>query len=235
MTRTPVLAASGAARAIALIGDAWVLRILRSVFRGSNRFSGLLQELGVSRAVLILMWLWERQRGSGLAQGGHRSDRPRSRLIHRDCGATIEPRYACVHCAQAVSPFETEPVLRPQAGSPAPGLLAPGERARYRQSSRTDRDQLPRLLRLHGDRWKALGFLQARAYAGQRQEYRLTPDALATFAITVEMMQWGNRWLWRGQAPLTVRHKGCGHLLKAALDCPHCHKPLSRRNLMLLD
>ena len=308
MTRTPVLAASGAARAIALIGDAWVLRILRSVFRGSNRFSGLLQELGVSRAVLsqrlellctegllerdvsgghpryrltemgldlwavlILMWLWERQRGSGLAQGGHRSDRPRSRLIHRDCGATIEPRYACVHCAQAVSPFETEPVLRPQAGSPAPGLLAPGERARYRQSSRTDRDQLPRLLRLYGDRWncfilaaafqgartfsdfqralalgpaqisdrlsemQALGFLQARAYAGQRQEYRLTPDALATFAITVEMMQWGNRWLWRGQAPLTVRHKGCGHLLKAALDCPHCHKPLSRRNLMLLD
>ncbi len=304
-----VLAASGAARAIALIGDAWVLRILRSAFRGSTRFSDFMQELGISRAVLsqrldlmctqgllerdasagghpryrlsemglelwgvlILMWLWERQRGTGLQDHAHSPDRPRNRLVHRDCGSAIEPRYVCVHCSQAVSPFETEPVLRPSAGDAVAGLDLPSERARYRQSSRSDRENLPRLMRLYGDRWncfmlaaafqgartfsdfqralalgpaqisdrlselQALGFLSARAYAGQRQEYRLSPDALATFSITVEMMQWGNRWLWRGQAPLTVRHNSCGHILHAVLDCPHCCKPLSRRNLLLSD
>ncbi|MEI7784994.1 MAG: winged helix-turn-helix transcriptional regulator [Betaproteobacteria bacterium] len=309
MSPTPVGAASGAARAIALIGDAWVLRILRSAFRGTSRFGGFMQELGISRAVLsqrlesmcaqglftrdagdggharyrlsemgldlwgvlILMWLWERQRGTGLAGSERSSDRPRSRLIHRDCGSTIEPRYACVHCAQTVSPFDTEAVLRPSAGAAVIGLGATSEQARYRQSSRSDRQRLPRLMRLYGDRWncfmlaaafqgartfsdferalglgpaqisdrlselQALGFLSARAYAGQRQEYRLTQDALATFSMTVELMQWGNRWLWRGEAPLTVRHKSCGHLLQAALDCPHCRQPLSRRNLMLSD
>lgn len=309
MSALPVVAASGAARAIALIGDAWVLRILRSAFRGTCRFGGFMQELGVSRAVLsqrldllcaqgllerdasgggharyrlsemgrdlwgvlILMWLWERQRGTGLVGSPNSRDRPRSRLIHRDCGAVIEPRHACMRCAQTVSPFETEAVLRPSAGEAGGGLAKPSERARYRQSSQRDRESLPRLLRLFGDRWncfmlaaafqgartfsdfqralalgpaqisdrlselQALGFLSPRAYAGQRQAYRLTPDALATFSITVELMQWGNRWLWRGKAPLTVRHKSCGHLLQAALDCPHCGKSLSRRNLVLSD
>lgn len=309
MSPPPVVAASGAARAIELIGDAWVLRILRSAFRGTSRFSGFVNELGVSRAVLsqrleslcaqgllernaqgggharyrltemgldlwgvlILMWLWERQRGSGLQLGALTSDRPRSRLIHLDCGHSIEPRYVCLHCAQAVSPFDTEPVLRPQAGGPTADAQLPDQRQRYRQSSRGDRLNLPRLLRLYGDRWncfmlaaafqgartfsdfqralalgpaqvsdrlselQSLGFLNARVYAGVRQEYRLSADALATFAITIELMQWGNRWLWRGRAPLTVRHKKCGHILRAALECPHCRETLTRRNLSLSD
>ncbi len=305
----PVVAASGAALAIERIGDAWVLRILRSAFRGTSRFSGFLQELGVSRAVLtqrlemlcqggllerdtaeggharyrltemgldlwgvlILMWLWERQRGTGLERAADDRDRPRRRLIHKDCGASIEPRYVCMHCASVVSPFETQAVVLPRSGAPAMTPPEGAQRPRYRQSSRSDRDNLPRLMRLFGDRWncfimaaafqgartfsdfqralgqgpaqisdrlselQALGFLRARAYAGSRQEYRLSEDALATFPITVELMQWGNRWLWKGRAPLTVRHKTCGHLLQAALECPHCAQPLSRRNLILSD
>jgi len=303
----PVVAASGAAMAIELIGDAWVLRILRSAFRGTHRFGAFLQELGVSRAVLtqrlnllcshglferdaadggharyrltemgldlwgvlILMWLWERQRGTGVDGAAHAPDRPRRRLIHTDCGASIEPRYVCAHCASDVSPFDTQAVVVRRPGAPVD--QAPAQRPRYRQSSRVDREKLPRLMRLFGDRWncfimaaafqgartfsdfqralgqgpaqisdrlselQALGFLRTRAYAGSRQQYRLSPDALATFAITVELMQWGNRWLWQGRAPLTVYHTTCGNLLQAVLECPHCNKPLSRRNLLLSD
>lgn len=43
---------SGASRALQVLGDAWVLRILRSSFRGSRRFSDFMRSLEVSRAVL---------------------------------------------------------------------------------------------------------------------------------------------------------------------------------------
>lgn len=48
----PTRRASGAARAIDVLGDAWVLRLLRSAFRGARRFGDFLTELDVSRAVL---------------------------------------------------------------------------------------------------------------------------------------------------------------------------------------
>ena len=44
--------ASAAQRTIAVVGDAWTLRILRSVFRGQRRHGDFLQGFGVSRAVL---------------------------------------------------------------------------------------------------------------------------------------------------------------------------------------
>ena len=44
--------ASAAQRTIAVVGDAWTLRILRSVFRGQRRYGDFLQSFGVSRAVL---------------------------------------------------------------------------------------------------------------------------------------------------------------------------------------
>lgn len=300
----PVIAASGASRAIELIGDAWVLRILRSAFRGTRQFSGFVQELGISRAVLsqrletlctrgllerddsagghavyrltamgldlwgvlILMWLWERQRGGGL--DGRGIDRPRQRLLHRDCGASLEPRYVCLHCVVPVSAHDTEAVVVEPLGAAA---VRPVVASRYRQSSQGDRQQLPRLMRLYGDRWNCflmaaafqgahtfsdfqralqqapaqlsdrlnelqnLGFLSASVYTGRRKAYRLTADALATFPITVELMQWGDRWLWEGQAPLRVRHKPCGRLLRAGLQCDHCQQPLSRRKLALMD
>lgn len=44
--------ASGASRALRILGDAWILRILRSSFRGTRRFSDFMRSLEVSRAVL---------------------------------------------------------------------------------------------------------------------------------------------------------------------------------------
>ena len=48
----PTLRASGASRAIDVLGDAWVLRLMRSSFRGARRFGDFLAELDISRAVL---------------------------------------------------------------------------------------------------------------------------------------------------------------------------------------
>ena len=44
--------ATAAQRTIAVIGDAWTLRILRSMFRGRRRHGEFIADLGVSRAVL---------------------------------------------------------------------------------------------------------------------------------------------------------------------------------------
>ncbi len=59
MTRTRETAAapvadggSAAQRTIAVIGDAWTLRILRTVFRGQRRHGDFVRAFGVSRAVL---------------------------------------------------------------------------------------------------------------------------------------------------------------------------------------
>ena len=44
--------ASAAQRTIAVVGDAWSLRILRTIFRGKRRYGDFVQAFGVSRAVL---------------------------------------------------------------------------------------------------------------------------------------------------------------------------------------
>lgn len=43
---------SAAERSIAVLGDAWTLRVLRTVFRGKRRYGDFIKELGMSRAVL---------------------------------------------------------------------------------------------------------------------------------------------------------------------------------------
>lgn len=46
------VAVASARRTIAVLGDVWTLRILRTIFRGKRRYSDFLRELGVSRSVL---------------------------------------------------------------------------------------------------------------------------------------------------------------------------------------
>lgn len=52
MSPTVPAGATAAQRTIAVIGDEWTLRILRSVFRGRRRHGEFLADFGVSRAVL---------------------------------------------------------------------------------------------------------------------------------------------------------------------------------------
>lgn len=322
----PTLRASGASRAIDVLGDAWVLRLLRSAFRGARRFGDFLAELDVSRAVLserlermvadqlllkvtpggarpeyrltergldlwgtlIAMWAWERTWGTGQHEPPHPRDRPRSRLVHLGCGHETMPMCTCAQCRAVVTPFDTgafpgsgvpagagasawpDPRLHGAGGDPGDSDIASTpvpSRKRFRKSHSADRSALPTLMRVYGDRWnssvvaaalqgahtfseferalaigptqlsdrllelQALGMLRPRAYAGSRQEYHLTRAAMATFPITLELIRWGDRWLWDGRGPLAVLHRPCGRVLGLQWRCSHCGAALERTGL----
>lgn len=302
-----MLRESGASRAIDVVGDAWVLRVLRSAFRGARRFGDFLDELPVSRAVLsdrlsrmvgdallerhavgsgpaeyrltergldlwsvlLAMWQWERDHGTGVDTAAPPADRPRRALQHTACGAACDPVYACQTCLEAVTAFDTR-MAEPRSSRARTTLPEPAAlpvRKRYRKAHSKDRDRLPTLMRVYGDRWntalmaaalqgartfsdferlvaigptqladrlvemQALGLMRARRYAGSRQEYRLTRKAIATYPITLELMRWGDRWLWQGRSPLAVEHHRCGARLKSGWRCSHCGGALARHTL----
>lgn len=303
------LEASGAALAIEILGDAWVLRILRTSFRGAKRFSEFMEAVQVSRAVLsdrlarlvrdgvlekqvadgrhpeyrltamgldlwrilIAMWQWEIHYGTGKDTAAPAADRPRYRMIHRTCGTAINPVCSCRHCQEAVSPFDTYAVQVARRTAPQEGDTAsePTQaRKRFRKPDGDGTPTVPTLMRMFGDRlnakllaagfqgrrtfselseatgiWpgplsvrleelQAMGMLRAHAYAGSRVEYRLTAAAVATFPITVELLRWGDKWLWAGRPPMKVMHRQCGKALQPAWYCPHCHAELTRRDIL---
>ncbi len=295
---------SGAARSIEMLGDAWVLRLLRTCFRGAKHFSEFMHALDISRAVLterlerlvragvltkmstpgshpeyrltergldlwrmlVAMWQWEKHWGTGVDDRGQPSDRPRSELVHLDCDQAVDPVCACAHCRLAISPFDTYANMR----ADHVGLATPSDtdsdapKKRFRQSHSDARERLPTLMRVFGDRWntaimaaaltgqstfsefeaatgiwpsplsarleelQALNMLKPRCYAGSRQEYRMTRASLATYPITLELLQWGDRWLWQNQGPLIVTHRPCGHEVHTEWLCPACDQRLER-------
>jgi DNA-binding HxlR family transcriptional regulator len=302
------LQASGAALALDLLGDAWVLRLLRSLFRGQRRFSGLIKETGVSRAVLadrlerlcgaglirkaespgrhaqywltdcgldfwrvlLAMWQWESRWGTGLVRPPIPHDRPREEPVHIDCGQVADPRPVCDCCGEVVTAFETRGEITgvtPTSGPLIDSTPAGDTERRFRQSHSARRDDLPTLMRVYGDRWnssvmaaalqgartftdfseatgigagpltrrlhelQAVGLLRSRAYAGSRSEYRLTSAAVAMFPITLEIIRWGDRWLWQGQPPMTIRHLRCGQAFRLRWQCAHCQQALERTTL----
>ena len=268
-SQTPEMpGASAAQRTIAVVGDAWTLRILRAVFRGQRRYRDFVQGFGVSRAVLtdrltklvahevlwrdaaggshpeyrltergldlwslfLAMWLWEIDWGSAQDPDTWAPDLPRLQLAHTVCGHSMRPQLRCQHCLGQVSPFETqaEAAVLPSFGDAVPSPVAASAFRRARQSDVADSDPAKpsqRLARLVGDRWNSavvaaafrgtrlfsqfqeqlhigpsqlsdrlaelqqLGILQARAYGGGRQEYRLTKAGVALFPVMLEMVR----------------------------------------------
>lgn len=299
------LHASGAATTLDLLGDAWMLRLLRSLFRGERRFSGFIEELGISRAVLtnrldrllaagmlareeetgrhakyrltesgldfwsvlLAMWQWEDRWGSGIAPPAKPHDRPRRQPVHTVCGHAADPQSVCACCGEVVTAFETRADIQTNVEREARAHEGGTSGQRFRQSHSDCREQLPTLMRVYGDRWnaslmaaalqgartftdfsaatgisagpltvrlkelQALGMLRARAYAGSRSEYRLTRAAIATYPITLEMIRWGDRWLWRGKSPLRIIHQGCEQPLRVLWRCAHCQGELERQTL----
>lgn len=302
-----VAGASAAQRTIAVVGDAWTLRILRTVFRGKRRYGDFLQEFSVSRAVLsdrlsklvehrvlerhgpdgrhpeyrltergldlwslfLAMWLWETDWGTAQDPDTWAPDVPRAQLTHSGCGHAMRPQLLCLHCHAPVVPFDTRAEVGPgQDRDIRVGTTATVSAFR-RARSRSPADRAPpqpaqRLVRVVGDRWNCavvaaafrgarlfstfeeqlqispaqlsarlaelqqLGILRGRAYAGARQEYRLTKAGVALFPITLEMVRWGNRWLWPEGAALAVRHLPCATTLDARWHCGHCALELTR-------
>ena len=304
----PVPSASAAQRTIAVVGDVWTLRILRSVFRGRRRYGDFVREFGVSRAVLadrlgklvahqvlerhgpdgrhpeyrltergldlwslfLAMWLWESDWGTAQDPDTWAPDVPRAQLSHTTCGHAMRPRLRCMSCHTEVLPFDTRAEEPDVPATVARAMAASGSafrRARAREGDADATRPPQHLARVVGDRWNAavvaaafrgtrvfskfqadlgigptqlsarlselqqFGILRARAYAGTRLEYRLTRAGIALFPTTLEMVRWGNRWLWPEGAPLTVRHLPCQQLLDARWHCGHCEQELAREAL----
>lgn len=301
---------SAAQRTIAVVGDAWSLRILRTIFRGKRRYGDFVQAFGVSRAVLagrlaklvdqgvlirdatggghpqyrlteqgldlwtlfLAMWLWESDWGTAVDPDTWAPDLPRARLSHRDCGHAMRPRLLCAHCQTDILPFDTRAEI-PQAGLLTGLISTPPQVSVYRRGRQTQAEGTDpakpsqRLVRVVGDRWNGavvaaafrgtrqfsrfqdelrigptqlsarltelqqLGILRAQAYAGARQEYRLTRAGIALFPITLEMMRWGTRWLMDERPSMTLRHLPCGQVLTARWHCGHCAVPLLRETV----
>lgn len=296
-----------AQRTIGVIGDAWTLRILRSVFRGKRRHGDFVSAFGVSRAVLsdrlgklvahqvlervvlegrhpeyrltprgldlwslfLAMWQWEVDWGSAQDPDTWAPDLPRLRLSHTGCGHAMRPALRCMACQAPVLPFDTRAEGGGGAGaaSEMPASTSAFRKARAASGGDAAGARARRLTRIIGDRWNCavvaaafrgtrvfarfqeelqigptqlsdrlselqeLGILRPRAYAGTRQEYRLTQAGIALFPMTLELVRWGNRWLEVGDDPLTVRHLTCGELLDARWHCGHCGETLSRETV----
>lgn len=70
------------------------------------------------------------------------------------------------------------------------------------------------------------GVLETRSYREPgrraRREYRLTDQGWALLPALVALMQWGDTYLADADGPaLEVRHRECGHPVRAVVACTH--------------
>jgi DNA-binding HxlR family transcriptional regulator len=75
---------------------------------------------------------------------------------------------------------------------------------------------------------EAAGLLEREDYQepGQRTRrgYQLTQMGQELLPALVALMQWGDRWLQDGPAPVALHHAGCGAPVTAELRCAHDHE-----------
>jgi DNA-binding HxlR family transcriptional regulator len=57
-----------------------------------------------------------------------------------------------------------------------------------------------------------------------RMAYRLTEMGADLLPVLIALMNWGDRWLSDGAAPIAVRHRGCGAPVRAELRCATGHR-----------
>ncbi len=81
------------------------------------------------------------------------------------------------------------------------------------------------------DRLDALvrnGLLERRRYRDDgdraRWEYALTPAGADLVPVLVGLLRWGDRYLAGDQAPVVLRHDGCGARVDAVLCCEQGHR-----------
>ena len=76
------------------------------------------------------------------------------------------------------------------------------------------------------------GVLERRLYdeARQRHDYVLTEKGRALWPVLVTIRQWGDEWiLGKGNEPVSLLHKTCGHETHASLVCDQCGEHLTVR------
>jgi DNA-binding HxlR family transcriptional regulator len=59
----------------------------------------------------------------------------------------------------------------------------------------------------------------------ERHEYVLTEKGVDLIPALLALMQWGDRWVWKGgRGPVRVQHAPCGHDVRVEVRCPHCER-----------
>ncbi|MEW2522902.1 winged helix-turn-helix transcriptional regulator [Actinacidiphila alni] len=82
----------------------------------------------------------------------------------------------------------------------------------------------------------AAGVLETRPYrepgARTRSEYRLTAKGWDLWPAMIALMQWGDKYTADPEGPvLEVRHTGCDAEVRAVVECPADHAPLTPREV----
>ena len=73
------------------------------------------------------------------------------------------------------------------------------------------------------------GLLETRVYQQrpERHEYVLTEKGADLVPALIALMQWGDRWKWKGGVgPVQVFHEDCGDEITVELRCEHCERDL---------
>jgi DNA-binding HxlR family transcriptional regulator len=64
-----------------------------------------------------------------------------------------------------------------------------------------------------------------------RYEYRLTDKGLDLWPVIVSLVQWGDRHVYPGRAPILLVHKGCGGAVSGHRICETCGALLGPRDV----
>lgn len=63
-----------------------------------------------------------------------------------------------------------------------------------------------------------------------RFEYRLTEKGIDLWPMLMQLMKWGDRYVFDGEAPVLVEHRGCGGFADDHLICDKCGDRLTARD-----
>jgi DNA-binding HxlR family transcriptional regulator len=64
-----------------------------------------------------------------------------------------------------------------------------------------------------------------------RYEYRLADKGLDLWPLIVALVQWGDRYIYPGKAPILLMHKGCGGAVSDRRTCETCGAQLGPRDV----
>lgn len=68
--------------------------------------------------------------------------------------------------------------------------------------------------------------------ARTRYDYRLTKKGRALWPVMTTLRQWGDEWITgKGNEPVLVEHRGCGHVSTLHLTCDACGERVAGRDL----
>jgi DNA-binding HxlR family transcriptional regulator len=65
-----------------------------------------------------------------------------------------------------------------------------------------------------------------------RYEYRLTDKGLDLWPVIVALVQWGDRYVYPGKAPILLLHKSCGGAVSDRRTCEACGANLGPRDVV---